>query len=71
MDDINLPERESYLNGQIKNWKEDVPGGSVAKSLPANVEDAGLIPGLRRSHMLWGNYSHMPQLRKPMCPTLL
>ena len=55
MDDINLPERESYLNGQIKNWKEDVPGGSVAKSLPANVEDAGLIPGLRRSHMLWGN----------------
>ena len=63
MDDINLPERESCLNGQIKNWKEDIPGGSVVKSLPANVEDAGLIPGLQRSHM--------PQLRKPMCPTLL
>ena len=55
MDDINLPERESCLNGQIKNWKEDIPGGSVVKSPPANVEDAGLIPDLQRSHMLWGN----------------
>ena len=28
------------------------PSGSVAKNLPANVEDTGLIPGPGRSHML-------------------
>ena len=27
----------------------DFPGGSVAKNLPANAGDEGLIPGLQRS----------------------
>ena len=28
------------------------PGGSVAKNLPANAGDTGLIPGLGRSQLL-------------------
>ena len=31
------------------------PGGTVAKNLPANAGDTGLIPVLGRSHMLWSN----------------
>ena len=27
----------------------DFPGGSMVKNLPANAEDASLIPGLHRS----------------------
>ena len=30
------------------------PGGPVVRNLPANAGDMGLIPGLGRSHMLWG-----------------
>ena len=29
------------------------PGGSVVKNPPANAGDMGLIPGPRRSYMLW------------------
>ena len=36
----------------IKTASWDFPGGSVVKNPPAN---AGLIPGLRRSHMPWSN----------------
>jgi len=35
--------------------KQDFPGGPVVKIPPANVGDVGLIPGLRRFHMLQGN----------------
>ena len=31
------------------------PGGPVAKNLPANAGDTGLIPGLGRYDMLWSN----------------
>ena len=31
------------------------PGGAVVESLPANAGDAGLSPGLGRSHMLRSN----------------
>ena len=42
------------------NWKQDLkerdsPGGPVVKNLSANAGDRGLIPGLGRSHMPWGN----------------
>ena len=30
---------------------QDVPGGTVNKSLPANAGDTGLIPGPGKSHM--------------------
>ena len=39
----------------IKNDKQDFPGGSVVKNLPANAGDTGSIPGLGRSHMPWSN----------------
>ena len=32
----------------------DSPGGPVAKNPPAKTGHVGLIPGPRRSHMLWG-----------------
>ena len=31
------------------------PGGSMMKNPPANVGDAGLIPGPRRSHIPYSN----------------
>ena len=38
-------------------------GGPGVRNLPANAEDMGSIPGLRRSHMPQGN--PVPQLLKP------
>ena len=31
------------------------PGGPVVRNLPASVGDMGLIPGLGRSTVPWGN----------------
>ena len=44
---------------------QDFPGGPVVKNPPANARDTGSIPGLGRSHMLWGNWACVPQLLKP------
>ena len=33
----------------------DIPGGPVAKNLPANAGDTGSIPGPGRAHMAQGN----------------
>ena len=33
----------------------DFPGGPVVKKPPAKAVDTGLISGLGRSHMPWGN----------------
>ena len=38
-----------------KNLPWGFPGVSVVKNPPANAEGMGLIPDLRRSHMLWNN----------------
>ena len=35
----------------------DFPDGTVVKNPPTNAGDVGLIPGLGRFHMLWGNYA--------------
>ena len=53
------------------------PGGQEVKNLPANVGDTGLIPGLGRFYMPWGNQACVPlllssractsHLLKPMC----
>ena len=43
----------------------DFPGGPAVKEPPANAGDAGSIPGLGRSHMLWGNEGRAPQLLSP------
>ena len=39
----------------LKTQGLDFPEGPVVKYPPANAEDTGSIPGLGRSHMLWGN----------------
>ena len=41
---------------------------SLVKNPPANAGDMGLIPGLGRSHMVWRNKAHGPQLLKPASP---
>ena len=38
------------------------PGGAVVKNLPANAGDTGSIPSPGRSHILWNNWAHAPQL---------
>ena len=40
------------------------PGGAVDKNLPTIAGDRGSSPGLRRSHMPWGNWTPVPQLLK-------
>ena len=40
-------------------------GSPVVKNLPVNAEDTGSIPGPGRSHMLWSNKVHRPQLLEP------
>ena len=40
----------------IKKGSDRVfPSGPVLKNLPANAGDTGLIPGLGKSHILWGD----------------
>jgi len=39
----------------VKRLAVDFPGGLVVKNPPASAEDAGLIPGLGRSHIPWNN----------------
>ena len=47
---------------QVKETKKGAfPGGPVVKNLPANVRDAGSIPGPGRSHMPRGNWAYAPQ----------
>ena len=55
-----IMEEESESSGclggkkSIKKRERDFPIGPVIGNLPANAGDMGLIPGLGRSHMLWG-----------------
>ena len=51
-------------NNFIKEFKNltGFCGGSVVKNLPANAEGMGLIPGLRRSHVLPSSHAQAPQL---------
>ena len=46
----------------------DFPGGPADKNSSASEGGMGLIPGLGRFHMPWGNYAPVPQLLKPMLP---
>ena len=42
--------------------QEGFPGSPVVKNLTTNAGDAGLIPGLERFHMPWGNKARAPLL---------
>ena len=46
----------------IKTGSWDFPGGLVVKNPPASTGDTGLIPGPGRSHLLWDDQAHAPQL---------
>ena len=46
----------------------DFPGGPVVKNPPARAADTGSIPGPGRFHMLWSNYTCVPQLLKTVLP---
>ena len=39
----------------LKRTKQDFPGGTVVKNLPANAGDMGSIPGPGRPHMPQSN----------------
>ena len=45
----------SLINVFLTSYSRDVPGGPVAKNMPVNTGDTGLIPGPGRSHMLLSN----------------
>ena len=45
-----------------KQGLEGFPGSSVVSNSPASAADTGLIPDPGRSHVLWQNYAHAPQL---------
>ena len=47
----------------------DFPGGLVIKNLPTNAGDIGSIPGLGKSQMPQGNYTHGPQVLRPHAAT--
>ena len=40
----------------------------MVNDLPANAGDMGLVPGLGRTHMLWSNLAHAPQLLSVTAP---
>ena len=40
---------------EVQRQLQDFPGGPVVKNPPANASDTGLISGLGRVHMPWGN----------------
>ena len=62
----SLGRQEPSEYGQISLL--DFPGGPVVENPPANAGDMGSIPGLGRSHMLWGNKAGVPQQLKPRSP---
>ena len=45
------PESNVFFQRDRKEDTEDFPGGPVVRSLPANAEDTGSIPGLGIFHM--------------------
>ena len=48
---------------------QDFSGGPGVKNPPASAGDMSSIPGPGRSHMLWSNLAHVPQLLSP-CSTI-
>ena len=68
MGQILLSDQKKVSKGEekVKEKKSlDFPGGTVDKNPPDNAGDLGLVPGARRSHLLWNNLAHVPQLLSP------
>ena len=47
--------QSTKLQFSQRNEKEDFPGGTVDKDMPANAGHMGSIPGPGKSHMLPSN----------------
>ena len=54
--------KNSVEVSQILKIELGLSGGSVVKNLPANAEDMGLTPELRRFHTSWSSWACVPQL---------
>ena len=52
---IKNPGTQGSMFVTLMIFTGNFPGGPVAKNLPANEGDTGLIPGLGRYHMPWSN----------------
>ena len=52
-----------------KMRKEDFPGGTVEKNLPASAADMGLTLGLGRFHMMRSKSVRAPQPLSPLAAT--
>ena len=50
--------RKKVLDIALRKGFRDFLGGPMVKNPPANSGDMGSIPGLGRSHKLWGRGSH-------------
>ena len=51
--DSGLSHQVHFWKTRIKNMPEDFPGGSMVKNPLVSAGDAGVIPAMGRSHMLW------------------
>ena len=54
--------------GRGQNVNRDFPYRSVVRNSPASAGDAGSMPGLERSHVLWSHSAYEPQLLSPCAP---
>ena len=52
---IKNPGTQGSMFVTLMIFTGNFPGGMVAKNLPANEGDTGLIPGLGRYHTPWSN----------------
>ena len=59
---LNTTYTKSITSTEIKWIIWGLPGDSVVKNPPVNVEDMGSIPDLRRSHMPCSNQAPVPQV---------
>ena len=56
---------QKFYHNVFKSQCPGLPSGPVIKNPPASAGDMGLIPGVGRFHMLWGNWAHGLQLLSP------
>ena len=53
----------------VKTCNTDFPAGPGVRNLPASTGEMGLIPGLERFHVPWGNETPRLQLRRLLATT--
>ena len=66
---INVKAEKNWGGKTWNSWekeKEDFPGGSVVKNMPAKAGDSGSIPGPGKFHVPQGNHACLLQLEKAL-----